>query len=190
MQGNQYMSWSKSKDFSKKWYRIRECQNGDKEILESDRQWSIEKGLGDDWDTNFNHYFKKSDYWYIQREIKYEYLSVNPEERILYGYKIEQLDSEEQLDKLFAELKSIEEWSLYIEERILDCIMAIDYAESGVIKHQTKIQSYLNKSDGTHEQDIREHEEWISQETQKIHKLKIEKENWIDKLLKEDGIEW
>jgi hypothetical protein len=42
------MSWSNSKDFSKKWYRIREYQNGDKEILEADHQWSIEKGLGDD----------------------------------------------------------------------------------------------------------------------------------------------
>jgi hypothetical protein len=40
------MSWSHSKDFSKKWYRIREYQNNDKEILEADHQWSIEKGSG------------------------------------------------------------------------------------------------------------------------------------------------
>lgn len=184
------MSWSNSKKNSKKWYRIREYQSGDKEILEADHQWSIEKGLGDDWNANFNHYFKKNDHWYMQREIKYKYLFVDPEERVFDGYKIEQLDDEEQLDRLFAELKPIEEWVLYIEERIYDCIVAIDYAEAGLLEHQAKIQSYLNESDGNHEQNIRKHEEWITQETQRIHKLTTEKENWINKLLHEEGIEW
>lgn len=184
------MSWSNSKNFSKKWYRICEYQNGDKEILEADHQWSIEKGLGDDWDAHFNHYFKRIDHWYMQGEIKYIYLFVEPEERVLYGYKIQKIDSEEQLDKLFSELKPIEEWVLYIEERIYDCMMAIDYTESEVLEHQAKIQSYLNKSDGNHEQDIPKHEEWIAKQTQKIHTLKIEKENLIRKLFDEEGIEW
>ncbi|WP_271253748.1 hypothetical protein [Pseudanabaena sp. Chao 1811] len=183
------MSWSNSKNFSKKWYRIREYQNGDKEVLEADHQWSIEKGLGDDWDANFNHYFKKNDHWYIQRGIKYKYLFVAPEERVLYGYAIEQLDNET-IDVLFTELKPIEEWVLYIEERICDCIMAIDYAEAEVLAHQTKIQSYLNKPDGNYGQDIRKHEEWIMKQTQKIEQLKIEKEDFIRKLFKEEGIEW
>lgn len=183
------MFWSNSKKFSKKWYRIREYQNGDKDILEADHQWSIEKGLGDDWEANFNHYFKRNAHWYIQKKIKYQYLFIDPEERVLYGYAIEKLDNNN-IDALFAELKPIEEWVLYIEERIYDCIMAIDYAEAEVLTHQVKIQSYLNISDENYSQDIRKHEDWIIQQTQKIEQLKIEKENLIRKLFQEEGIEW
>jgi hypothetical protein len=184
------MTWSLSKKFGQKWYRICEHQNGDQDILEADHKWSIEKGLGDDEKADFNHYCKRCNQWYSQLQIKYKYLFFEPEDIVPYGYKIQQLENGEQLDHLFTELMPIEGWVTFIEEQIYDCIMAIEYKKAGILEHQAKIKSSQSKSDLNCEQNIDFHREQIARLTQEVQKLKLEQEELINKLWDEEGIKW
>jgi hypothetical protein len=184
------MKWSHSKQFCQKWYRIREYQNGDRDILEAEEQWSIEKGLGDDREANFDRYFKRHGQWYSQRAIKYRYLFLETIDLVNYGYEIERLDCPEQLDELFGNLKPIEEWVTYIEERISDCMMAIRYKEASIDECRAKIKLCLHKFDLNSERDILIYKQRIARLNQESEELKIEREQLINKLLEEEGIEW
>lgn len=184
------MAWSRSKDYNQKWYRIKAYQNGDKDILEAKDQWSLEKGLGDDWDYYFDHFFRRDNHWFIQTKIHYKYLFVEPNERSFYGYDIRELGDSEYLDELFTHLQPIQEWMLFLEERVSDCEMAMEWQEAQIVKHQAQIKFLSNKPNENHHQEINHHQERIFQHIQKIREENLELDALLDQLLNEEGVKW
>lgn len=184
------MSWSGSKRLNKKWYRIRENAGGQKEILEADGQWAIEKGQSDTTDDSFNHYFMIDGSWFAQKDVAHKYLFVDTNARLALGYEIERLNAEEGLDELFATLQPIQQWVVFLEERLNDCELAIQFQLGDVKALQKKIKLHRNAHAGDCEQEIRQYQEKITECVKKIQRLQIQHEELVAKLYNEEGIEW
>lgn len=186
------MSWSGSKFYPlrQKWYRIREHENGDKDLLESDHQWAIEKGLGDDYDHSFNHSFKRGGYWFVQENIEYQFLFVEAQERVAYGYPIQPFDAGEPLDELFAHVQLLEEWLVYLEERLNDCELAMLSCEQSILQRRAEIAAYRQRLDGNYGQEICHHQARIVQSIQKLREFQTEHESLVAQLLSQEGREW
>lgn len=169
------MRWSKSKPLNKKWYRIRESDSGRKEIIESDQQWAVEKGLDADFRHSFNYYFSIDGEWKIQRNIPYRFLFPDSQALVAQGYPVEAFTGLN-ADELHATLQKVQHWVVFLEERLNDCEMAIDY-QLGNIKslHEKKPDSYREK---------------IIACAQKILGFRLEHQDLVNRLLTEEDIEW
>ncbi len=169
------MRWSKSRPLDEKWYRTREIESGRKEIIESDQQWAIEKGLDADFKHSFNYYFSVDGGWRIQRNIPYRFLFPDSQALVAHGYPVEMLDGLN-ADELHAKLQKVQHWVVFLEERLNDCEMAIDY-QLGSIKslREKKPDSYREK---------------ITACAQKILGLRQEHQELVSRLAVEEEIEW
>ncbi|KAF0092718.1 MAG: hypothetical protein FD128_2859, partial [Hyphomonadaceae bacterium] len=125
----QAMTWTgpKQDPHSKKWYRLRETPTGERELLESDDQWGVCQGLGDDYHATFSHYFKQKGIWQQQRDLPYAQLMVEPYLSAQLGFTIEKVPPSQDLDARFAALLPLNTWATYLHEQLNDCQMAIDY---------------------------------------------------------------
>jgi hypothetical protein len=160
---------------NRKWYRIRESESGRKEIIESDEQWAIEKGLDADFKHSFNYYFSVDGGWRIQRNIPYRFLFPDSQTLVAQGYPVEALAGVNE-DELHATLQKVQHWVVFLEERLADCEMAIDY-QLGNIKslHEKKPDSYREK---------------ITACAQKIAVFRREHQDLVSRLAVEEEIEW
>lgn len=183
------MSWSGSKPFDEKWYRIRGKEGGQKEILEANHQWAIEKGQGDDFSHAFNHYFQLDGSWFAQRNIAYRYLFADISERRDCGYPIERPAGHD-LDELFAKLRPIEEWVVFLEERINDCELAIQYQLNSIEKLRASIKACRNARDGSGDQELRRCREGITECAQRIRRQQREHAELVARLRDEERMEW
>jgi hypothetical protein len=184
------MPWSRSKPFMEKWYRIRENEGGRKEILEADHQWAIEKGLGDNYKASFNHYFMVDNNWFAQKDVAYQYLFVDINVRFEHGYKVEPLTLKERFDELFEALHPIQGWVVYLEERINDCEMALEWQLGRIEVLQKQIATCANEYNNKNDQELRQYKEEITECARKIQQLKIEYTKFVVKLRNEEQMEW
>jgi hypothetical protein len=184
------MSWSGSKPFREKWYRIREDENGQREILEANHQWAIEKGQGDYFNQSFNHYFMVDNNWLVRKDVAYQHLFADIDERLSREYKIERLVAKEELDRLFESLRPIQEWVVFLEERINDCELAIQYQLGNIERLQTEFKIRGGDREINYDQELRHHKEKIMECLQKIERLRVEHGELVAKLRNEERMEW
>lgn len=183
------MRWSGSKPYQGMWYRIREDGDGRRELLEARQQWDLEKGQGDDFSHTFNHYFKVDGFWYVQRDVAYRFLYAEIPTRLEHGYSSVPLPLNDEMDERFQKLRPIQEWVLYLEERINDCELAIQYELDTIRELQARLRGRREAGEagpGQEQQDKAR----IAHCVEGLCRLKAEHAGMVAELDAEEGVVW
>lgn len=184
------MSWSGSKPLDGKWYRIRDDEVGRKQMLEASHQWAIEMGLDDNFKETFNHYVKVDGDWLVKRNVAYRYLFADLNVNLERAHDFERPTQPETLDRLFETLRPIQEWVVYLEERLNDCELAIQYLLSDIAGLRSGLKSDRTQRDGDAVEKPRQTRTKIEQCVRELLPLQAEHEALVTRLFKEEGRRW
>lgn len=182
------MIWSGSKNdrITGKWYRIKTTPIGEHEIMMADGQWDLEKGHSGD--TFFTHYFQRQGSWLFQENIPYRFLLTEPQVRD--GYIIKPYGNGEELSQLYRRLEQTGDWLVYLEERINDCELGMEWLAGQSIRLKERLLHPERFPKSPRLSTLREVNVLINDFSERKQKNEKEFVELINRLATEEGGTW